>query len=256
MIKSHTPDQLRLTALRAFPLVTAGDNLAGLIAESLQLNNLECREHDVLVVAQKVVSKAEGRAVSLAQIEPSDEAERRARETGKDPRIVELILRESTVVVRQADKLIITENHLGIVMANAGIDQSNVDDGYALLLPLDPDSSARKIRDHLNSSYGVKTGVIVADSIGRAWRNGVIGHAIGVAGISALLDLRKMPDLNNRELRVTDVAIADEIAAAAALLMGQAAEGKPVVLVRGFQHIQGSSTAKSLLRPKALDLFR
>ena len=142
MIKSHAPDQLQLTALRDFPLVFAGDNLAELIVHSLRANNLKCLEHDVLAVAQKVVSKAEDRSVLLSEVEPSEEARRRAKETGKDPRIVELILRESTEVVRQTDNLIITENHLGLVMANAGIDQSNVDEGCALLLPQDPDKSA------------------------------------------------------------------------------------------------------------------
>ncbi len=158
--------------------------------------------------------------------------------------------------MRQGDKLIITENRLGLVMANAGIDQSNVDEGCALLLPQDPDKSASNIRAYLREEFDANAGVIVVDSIGRAWRNGVTGHAIGIAGIKALLDLRRMPDLNNRELRVTDAAIADEIAAAASLLMGQAAEGKPVVLVRGFKDIQGASTAKSLLRPREQDLFR
>lgn len=256
MLMSHAPDQIELTALRGFPLVFAGDDLADLIIQSLHSNELQCEEHDVIVVAQKVVSKAEDRSVLLSEVDPSAEALRRAKETGKDPRIVELILRESIEVVRQTDNLIITENNLGIVMANAGIDQSNVDEGCALLLPQDPDRSARQISDRLHAQYNANVGVIIVDSIGRAWRNGVIGHAIGVAGINALLDLRNMPDLNNRELKVTDAAIADEIAAAGSLLMGQAAEGKPVVLVRGFKNIQGTSSARSLLRPKEQDLFR
>lgn len=256
MITSHVPDQIELTGLRNFPLVIAGDDLADLIIQSLRTNELECLEHDVLVVAQKVVSKAEGRSILLSEVEPSAEALGRAQATGKDPRIVELILQESTEVVRQTDNLIITENHLGLVMANAGIDQSNIDEGCALLLPLDPDKSAGIIRDKLRVEYAVEAGVIIVDSIGRAWRNGVTGHAIGVAGITALLNLREMPDLNNRQLRVTDAAIADEIAAAASLLMGQAAEGRPVVLVRGFKNIHGESSARSLLRPKEQDLFR
>ncbi len=256
MNKSHAPDKLELTALRDFPLVHTGDKLPELIGDSLRANNLRPLDHDVLVIAQKIVSKAEGRSVLLSEVVPSGEARRRATETGKDPRLVELILRESTEVLRQGDKLIITENRLGLVMANAGIDQSNVDAGCALLLPQDPDKSAGDIRTYIKEEFDANTGVIVADSIGRAWRNGVTGQAIGVAGIKALLDLRKMPDLNNQELRVTDAAIADEIAAAASLLMGQAAEGKPVVLVRGFKDIQGASTARSLLRPKEQDLFR
>ncbi len=256
MNKNHAPDKPELTALRDFPLVRAGDKLPELIGNSLRANNLRPLDHDVLVVAQKVVSKAESRSVLLSEVVPSEEARRRATETGKDPRLVELILRESTEVLRQGDKLIITENRLGLVMANAGIDQSNVDAGCALLLPQDPDKSAGDIRTYIKEEFDANTGVIVVDSIGRAWRNGVTGHAIGVSGISALLDLRKARDLNNRELRVTEVAIADEIAAAASLLMGQAAESKPLVLVRGFERIQGTSTAKSLLRPKEQDLFR
>ena len=256
MNKSHAPDKLELTALRDFPLVRTGDKLPELIGDSLRANSLRPLDHDVLVVAQKIVSKAEDRSVLLSEVVPSDEARRRATETGKDPRLVELILRESTEVLRQSDKLIITENRLGLVMANAGIDQSNVDEGCALLLPQDPDKSAGNIRAYIKEEFDTDAGVIIVDSIGRAWRNGVTGHAIGVAGIKALLDLRRMPDLNEQELRVTDAAIADEIAAAASLLMGQAAEGKPLVLVRGFKDIQGASSAKSLLRPKEQDLFR
>ncbi len=256
MNKSHAPDKLELTALRDFPLVRAGDKLPELIGNSLRTSNLRPLDHDVLAVAQKIVSKAEGQSVLLSEVVPSEEARQRAKETGKDPRLVELILRESTEVLRQGDKLIITENRLGLVMANAGIDQSNVDEGCALLLPRDPDASASEIRAYMKKECGAEIGVIIVDSIGRAWRNGVTGHAIGVSGISALLDLRKARDLNNRELRVTEVAIADEIAAAASLLMGQAGEGKPVVLVRGFTAIQGTASAKSLLRPKDQDLFR
>ena len=233
-----------------------GDNLPEIICDAVRANNWQPRDHDVFAVAQKIVSKAEGRLVSLRQVVPSAEARRRASETGKDPKLVELILRESTEVVRQGDKLIITENHLGLVMANAGIDQSNVEEGCVLLLPQDPDQSARDIKSHMDKAFGANIGVTIVDSIGRAWRNGITGHAIGVAGINVLLDLRKSSDLNNRELRVTEVAIGDEIAAAASLLMGQAGEGKPVVLVRGFTNIQGTASAKALLRPKKQDLFR
>ena len=256
MNESHAPDKLELTALRDFPLVRAGDKLPELIGHSLRANNLTLLDHDVLAVAQKIVSKAEGRSVLLSEVVPSKEARQRAAETGKDPRFVELILAESTEVLRQSEHLIITENHLGLVMANAGIDQSNVDDGCALLLPRDPDKSASDIKSQMDKAFGANIGVIIVDSVGRAWRNGITGHAIGVAGIKVLLDLRKTPDLNNRELQVTEVAIGDEIAAAASLLMGQAGEGKPVVLVRGFTGIQGTASAKSLLRPRKQDLFR
>lgn len=256
MIASHTPDRLELIALLDFPEVKESDFLPGLILESLRANGLALSDDDVLVIAQKVVSKAEGRSRLLSHVLPSGDARRIARETDKDARIVELILQESVAVVRQTRQLIITENRLGIVMANAGIDQSNVEDGYVLLLPEDPDASARAVRDYLHEECGCQVGVVIADSIGRAWRTGIVGHAIGVAGISALVDLRGTPDRHGRALRVTEVAIADEIAAAGSMLMGQAAEGKPVVLVRGFRHIRGDSGAGSLLRARELDLFR
>jgi len=256
MTVSHTPDRLELIALLDFPEVNASDFLPELILECLRANGIAPADDDVLVIAQKVVSKAEGQSRLLSDVVPSDEALRIGREVGKDPRIVELILRESVSIVRQAGHLIITENRLGIVMANAGIDQSNVEDGRVLLLPKHPDASARAVREHLYDRCGCDVGVVIADSIGRAWRNGIVGHAIGVAGITALLDLRGAVDRQGRMLRVTEVAIADEIAAAASMLMGQAAEGKPVVLLRGFRHIHGDSGAASLLRSRELDLFR
>lgn len=256
MTVSVTPDRLELIALLDFPEVRESEFLPGLILESVRANGITLVDHDILVIAQKVVSKAEGQSRLLSDVVPSSEARRIGQETEKDPRIVELILRESVSIVRQAGHLIITENRLGIVMANAGIDQSNVEDGRVLLLPKDPDASARAVREHLREQCGCDVGVVIADSIGRAWRNGIVGHAIGVAGITALLDLRGAVDRQGRALRVTEVALADEIAAAGSVLMGQAAEGKPVVLVRGFRHIDGDSGAASLLRARELDLFR
>ncbi len=256
MTASHTADRLELVAFLGFPDVRAGDSLPRLVEKSASDNGIVFADHDVLVIAQKIVSKAEGQTRLIRDVVPSAEAEKLARATGKDPGIVELILQESVAIVRVTDKLIITENRLGIVMANAGIDQSNVEDGHALLLPKDPDGSAREIRNHLRDRCGREVGVIVADSIGRAWRNGVVGHAIGVAGVKALLDLRGAVDRYDRELRVTEIAVADEIAAAGSMLMGQAAEGKPVALVRGFRNIHGDSSARALLRDRELDLFR
>jgi coenzyme F420-0:L-glutamate ligase/coenzyme F420-1:gamma-L-glutamate ligase len=256
MSEPHTPDRVELIALLDFPEVQPGDFLPRLVVESARQNEIAFANDDILVVAQKVVSKAEGRSRLLRDVAPSGEARKLARATGKDPRIVQLILQESVSVVRQTDNLIITENRLGIVMANAGIDQSNVEEGYALLLPKDPDASAKVLQDHLRDNFDCRVGVVIVDSIGRAWRNGIVGHAIGVAGIRALLDLRGRADRHGRDLRVTEVAIADEIAAAGSMLMGQAAEGKPVVLVRGFRNIQGTSSARSLLRSHDLDLFR
>jgi coenzyme F420-0:L-glutamate ligase/coenzyme F420-1:gamma-L-glutamate ligase len=255
-LPNTTPSSLQLTALTGMPLVEAGDDIAGQIVIALGENNLRLEDNDVLVVAQKVISKAEGRLVYLHQVSPSEEAQRRAGETDKDPRLVELILRESVSVVRQERNLLITENKIGIVMANAGIDQSNVESGCALLLPEDPDQSAANLRASLRNELEIDVGIVIADSIGRAWRRGIVGHAIGVAGVEAVIDMRKTHDLYGRELRVTEVAIADEIAAAGTLLMGQAHEGIPVVIVRGFSAFDRATTAKELIRPKDLDLFR
>lgn len=256
MMPTHTPDRLELRALLGFPHVRQGDELGETIWQSVRDNDITLADNDILVIAQKVVSKAEGRQRLLGDVVPSAAAHRYAQETGKDPRLVELILEESLAVLRQTDNLLITENRLGLVMANAGIDQSNVDEGYALLLPADPDASALAIQAHLAGRCGVRAGVVIADSIGRAWRNGIVGHAIGLAGVKALVNARGARDLHGRELRVTEIAVADEIAAAASLLMGQAAEGKPVVLVRGFCKLSGDSSAKELLRRRELDLFR
>jgi coenzyme F420-0:L-glutamate ligase / coenzyme F420-1:gamma-L-glutamate ligase len=255
-LPNNTPSSLQLTALTGMPLVEAGDDIAGQILVALGESNVRLEENDVLVVAQKIVSKAEGRLVYLDQVTPSEEAQRRASETDKDPRLVELILRESVSVVRQERNLLITENKLGIVMANAGIDQSNVESGCALLLPEDPDQSATILRTALKSALDIDVGIVIADSIGRAWRRGIIGHAIGVAGVEAVIDMRETYDLYGRELRVTEIAIADEIAAAGTLLMGQAQESIPVVIVRGFSAFDEATSAKELIRPKDQDLFR
>ena len=250
------PDRLELIALSDIPLVTAGDNLAELIGDSLQKNDIQLDDYDVLVVAQKIVSKAEDRLVDLATVDPSEEAQRRASETGKDPRLVELILRESVRVVRQTASLIITETTFGAVMANSGVDQSNIEAGHALLLPEDPDRSAATLRQQLRQRFSRTVGVVIADSMGRAWRKGIVGHAIGVAGVQALVDLRTSLDLFGRALRATQIGLADEIAAASTMLMGQGAEGRPVVLVRGFDEFGHPTNAKALVRDKDRDLFR
>ena len=250
------PDRLELIALSDMPLVAAGDDLAELIADALQRSDTQLDDHDVLVVAQKIVSKAEGRLVDLATVVPSEQARRRARQTGKDPRLVELILRESVRVVRQTDSLIITENTIGIVMANSGVDQSNIEAGHALLLPEDPDRSALMLRQQLMQRLSKTVGVVIADSMGRAWRKGIVGHAIGVAGVQALVDLRTSLDLFGRALRVTQIGLADEIAAAATVVMGQGGEGRPVVLVRGFGGFDQPTNARELVRDKDSDLFR
>lgn len=210
----------------------------------------------IVVVAQKVISKAEGRAVRLDTVSPGKKARSLAERTNKDPRLVELILTESNSIVRCSDKVIITENRLGIVMANAGIDQSNIGEGFALLLPINPDESARAIREEIRSSLGMDVGVVISDSTGRAWRNGVVGIAIGVSNVPAILDLRGRTDLIGRELMATEVGYADCIATAANLVMGQADEGQPVVIISGLPALKSDSSATDILRDKTSDLFR
>lgn len=244
----------------AFPhLVAPGDDLATLIARSLSASGLVLQDQDILVLAQKIVSKAEGRLVNLADVQPSARAVELADLTGKDPRLVELILSESTSVVRARRGVIIVRHRLGMVLANAGIDQSNVaqdGDGTALLLPADPDASCRALRERLSVLTGVSPAVMIVDSLGRAWRNGTIGTAIGIAGAPGLADLRGKPDLFQRALLTTEVGFADEVAAAASLLMGQAAEGRPLVLVRGLSLPRRDGAAGELIRPLQFDMFQ
>ncbi len=253
--------ELRLIALPDIPEVERGSDLVDLLRASIARTGMRLQTGDILVLAQKIVSKAEGRLVQLAGVRPSARAQTLAKVAHKDPRIVELILGESQQVLRAKPGIIIVEHKLGFVMANAGIDQSNVPgaEDAVLLLPLDPDGSARQLRHALRGDSGVDVGVLIIDSFGRAWRHGVTGTAIGVAGIPALIDLRGNKDREGRALKVTQVAAADELAAAASLVMGQADEGTPAVLVRGFPyalHSPRESSVKELLRPEAEDLFR
>ena len=250
--------ELHLTALPGIPEVTRDASLGALLFDAMARAQIKLQAGDILVLAQKMVSKAEGRVVQLASVTPSERAQSIAREANKDPRIVELILRESRKVLRVKQGIIIVEHKLGFVMANAGIDQSNVpgSDEAALLLPEAPDASAHKLCDELCETCGVEVGVLIIDSFGRAWRNGVTGTAIGIAGLPGLVDLRGNKDREGRKLKVTQVAVADELAAAASLLMGQADEGTPAVLVRGFPYALRDGSVKELLRPEAEDLFR
>lgn len=253
-------NSLEVIALTGLPLIKAGDDLVELIASGLKLNGVEPRAQDVLVVAQKIVSKAEGRMVDLATVEPSAKARTLAAEVDKDPRLVELILSESVRVVRARRNVLIVEHRLGFIMANAGVDQSNVGpaDGAqrALLLPENPDRSAESLRKGLAAATGIDLAVVINDSFGRAWRQGTAGVAIGVAGLPALIDLRGRPDLFGRTLEASIIGFADEVAAAASLLMGQADEASPVVLIRGLRWSAPVSTAASILRSPNEDLFR
>lgn len=252
--------QLVLTALDGIPTVRPGADLAAMILAACARTGVALVDGDILVLAQKIVSKAEGRFVRLADVTPSSRARELAAKTEKDPRVVELILRESTEVLRWRAGAIIVAHRLGFVMANAGIDASNVEaetaDEMVLLLPENPDASAARLRDRLRDAAGAELGIVINDSFGRAWRLGTVGTAIGAAGLPALLDLRGRPDRTGRALQVTEVGVADEVAAAASLIMGQAAEGRPVIHARGFPYRRRDGSAAELVRPKDHDLFR
>ena len=249
-----------LTALSGIKLVEPGDDLGAITVAGLRDNGLVPKKGDVLVVAQKIVSKAEGRYVDVTTVQPSERAVALAAEVDKDPRFVEVVLSEAKRVVRHRPGLLIVEHRLGFVMANAGIDHSNVatpDGGErVLLLPVDPDGSARALRQLLVEVFGVDIGVIISDSFGRPWRKGTVGVALGAAGLPAFIDLRGHPDLFGRELLVTETGFADEIAAAAGLVMGQADEAVPIVLVRGLSWSVPDRPAAALIRPAEHDLFR
>jgi coenzyme F420-0:L-glutamate ligase/coenzyme F420-1:gamma-L-glutamate ligase len=272
-----TPDPLILTPLPGIPLIRTGDNLAEIILVALNASGIALQDSDILVLAQKIVSKAEGQLVNLADVEPSQKAIAYAAQTEKDPRLVELILRESNDVLRTRPGLIIVEHRLGFICANAGIDHSNVSpplplgeglvlsgiegsgvraEDWVLLLPENPDASAAELRSRLEKATGTHIGVMIIDSHGRAWRMGTVGVCIGLSGLPGLIDMRGEIDLFGYELRVTEVGTADELAAAASLMMGQVAEGTPVVHVRGFPYPLREAGLGELLRPKEKDLFR
>jgi coenzyme F420-0:L-glutamate ligase/coenzyme F420-1:gamma-L-glutamate ligase len=251
---------MTFTALATLPEINPGDDLAALIAASLDKEGRQPRSHDVLVIAQKAVSKAEGRFLDLCSVVPSSRAKTLGAETGKDPRLVEAILSESDRVLRSKPGVIIVVHRLGLVMANAGIDASNLGDASdqdtVLLLPEDPDGSAAALLGALTSRYGVPLGIVISDSFGRAWRRGVVNVALGSAGLPSLVDARGRLDRAGRPLRVTEIAFADALAAGAALVMGEADEGQPVVLVRGALWDQPTNPAKALIRLEEEDMFR
>ena len=253
---------LVLTSLENIPLIRRDDNLADIVLKSLQDTGLELQDNDIFVLAQKIVSKAEGRKVNLATVSPSARAIELAQQTEKDPRVVELMLQESNEVLRTRVGTIIVEHKLGFVCANAGIDHSNVaGDGdtteeWVLLLPEDPDRSCALLRNEIESKTGKHIGVVIIDSHGRAWRNGTVGVAIGMSGVPGIIDKRGDKDLFGYTLRITIIGAADELAAAASLVMGQASEGRPVVHVRGFPYPLQEGSLKELIRPKEQDMFR
>ncbi len=255
---SGTHAAVTLTALSGIPAIHPGDDVAAILAEALDATGLVPRDGDVLVVTHKIISKAEDRFRKLEDVTPSPRALELAAATGKDAALVEVILSESREVLRSRHELIITVHRSGVVMANAGVDRSNVPGGTerVLLLPEDPDASSAALRMALHERFGVDIAVVVSDSAGRAWRNGVVGLALGAAGLPALQDLRGRNDLEGRPLEVTQVALADEIASAAELLMGEADEGRPAVLVRGVRWRESPVMAAALIRDRELDLFR
>jgi coenzyme F420-0:L-glutamate ligase/coenzyme F420-1:gamma-L-glutamate ligase len=250
--------RITYTGLPGIPLIGENDDLGHIISVALHEADIRLSSGDVLVIAQKIVSKAEGRRAKLSQFTPSAEARRLAAIAKKDARHVEAILSESTEIVRASEGVLIVAHRLGFVMANAGIDQSNVGSNSEeiLLLPRDPDATSARLKAELDAAHEADIGIIINDSFGRPWRNGVVGVAIGTAGFPSLQSLVGEPDLYGRALRVTEVALADELAAAASLVMGQSAEGVPVVHVRGFTAAGQRGNAAALIRPRERDMFR
>ena len=253
---------LTLTALSGIPFVQPGDDLAELICSALDATDIKVQNGDILVIAQKIVSKAENRLVNLTQVNPSSQANTIAQIARKDPRFVELVLRESKSLIRVRPGLIIAEHRNGFICANSGIDHSNVQgmwgnqEDWVLLLPLDADQSAKKLRVDIEKRLNAQIGILIIDSHGRPWRMGTTGVTIGISGLPALVDLRGEEDLFGYKLRVTMVAAADELAAGASLIMGQAREASPVVHVRGFPYKARESSLEELIRPVEQDMFR
>ncbi len=250
--------EIKIIGIPKLPLIREGENLAELIIKACNEEGLKIEEGDILVVAETIVSKAEGNIINLKEIKPSPKAKRLAEKTGKDPRLVEAIIKESEEIIRVGHDFIVSETKHGFICANAGVDESNVEENMATPLPDDPDATAANIRNLIKKRTGTEIAVIISDTQGRPFREGAIGVAVGVAGINPLWDRRGETDLYGKILKTTKIAVADEIAAAASMVMGQANEGIPAVIVKGYNydHLRGEGTSKDLLRPKELDVFR
>jgi coenzyme F420-0:L-glutamate ligase/coenzyme F420-1:gamma-L-glutamate ligase len=252
--------EIKIIGVNGIPLINKGDDLTEIITQSIKNQGLEINDGDVLIIAETAVVKAEGRIINLRNIKPSENALKLAKQTGKDFRLVEAIIRESKEIIKVGPDFIISETKHGFVCANAGIDESNVDIGLATPMPDDPDGSASLIRKGLIKRFNKGIAVIIADTQGRAFREGAIGVAIGVSGINPLWDRSGELDLYGRELKTTNVAVADELCAAASLIMGQADEGIPVVIIKGITYFKrlknNKSNIKPLIRPKKYDVFR
>jgi len=245
-------------AVPGIPLIRPGDDLVALTVDALERSKYEPRDQDVFVFSQKIVSKAENRYVDLASITPSCQAEELAARTEKDPRFVEVVLSQSRRVLKFRKHLLITVHKLGFVMANAGVDRSNLEpesEDFVLLLPDDPDGTCLDIKQRLDDYYGTDVAVLICDSVGRPWRNGTVGLALGCAGLPGIRDLRGISDLYGRELEASQVGYVDQIAAAANLLMGEAEEGQPLVIARGLRWNESGQSVQQTLRPEELDLF-
>ncbi len=247
--------ELSVFGLPGFPEVSRGANLAALIAQSIRESNLEVKDKDIFVVAQKIVSKAEGQVLKLADIEPSAKAQRWARDQGKDARLVEVVLRESKRVLRMERGLLIVETQHGFICANAGVDTSNIASGQVTLLPKDSDRSAAQIRRDLEREFGARLALIVSDTFGRPWREGLVNVALGVSGMTPFIDYRGQKDRFGGELDATQMAVVDQLASTAELVMGKT-KGVPVALIRGFDYPEGSGEGRQILRSKEKDLFR
>lgn len=250
-----TAPAIQVIGVPGMPEVVEGDDVAALIVRSAREAELDIVERDIIVVAQKIVSKAEGRIVRLQLIEPSNRAKEWAAAYDKDARVVEVVLRESRRIVRMERGVLISETEHGFICANAGVDTSNVADGTVTLLPKDSDASARKIRGSLELAFDVPIAVIVSDTFGRPWREGLVNVALGVSGIAPLIDYRGQEDSHGRAMKVTVMAIADELASAAELVMKKIS-GIPVAIVRGFDYDASEASGRELIRAAELDLFR
>jgi coenzyme F420-0:L-glutamate ligase/coenzyme F420-1:gamma-L-glutamate ligase len=246
---------LQVIGIEGLPEIQPGDDLVGLLLQAVADMGLTLQSRDVLVMAQKIVSKSEGRLVDLHHVEPSAFALTIASETGKDARLVEVILRETKRIVRMDHGVLITETHHGFVCANAGVDQSNVPGQWVSLLPVDPDASAARLRQQLKERADVDLAVIISDTFGRPWREGLTEVAVGVAGLNPLVDYRGMQDRHGYTLHATVIAIADELAGAASLVFGKT-QGVPAALIRGFEYAIEDGSAKMLIRRADKDLFR
>lgn len=247
--------RIEAIGLRGIPDIRPGDNLAEIILDAIERNNLKLEDGDIIAITEKVVSKSEGRLLRLDEIKPSDRAVELSKKTGKDPRIVEAILGESRDILGVGENFIVVETNHGFICANAGVDQSNVEEGMLKLLPTDPDRSAEEIRRRLEKETGKKLGVIIVDSWGRPFRYGSVGFAVGASGVRMLWDRRGEKDLYGRRLEVTRVAVGDCLASLASLVFGEAGEGVPCAVIRGF-NLEGKGKARDLLREKEKDIFR